>query len=397
MFIAIDNEPREYAWGSVTAISSLLDREPSGKPEAELWFGTHPVSPSFVVGQVVRRTLTDTLAERGEEPLPFLLKVLAASSPLSLQVHPSAEQARAGFDRENAAGIPLDAPERNFRDPAAKPELIMAVGEFEALSGFRAATESVASLRECARLALEAGDDRGARAVSTWANAIKQDGRRAALAEALEGSSRAHEATRALVTLASRMAESEGGVVARDLDTVRRISASFGTDPGILSALLLNRVTLSDGEALFLDAGNLHAYLGGLGIEVMGASDNVLRGGLTAKHIDVAEVLAVTRDEDLDNPRWPSIDAGPGVRVFRPPVADFELYDIHESSGLAPGSTLLEAHGPGIALCLSGEVTLEGATATHVLQRGEAVFVSAEEFPVSVRGSGRTVLATPGL
>lgn len=397
MFIAIDNDPRPYAWGSTTALSSLLGRVPSGGPEAELWLGTHPVSPSFIVGRTDRPSLADVLATRGERPLPFLLKVLAAATPLSLQVHPNTKQARAGCDRENAAGIPLDAPWRNYRDPGAKPELIMAVGEFEALSGFRPAVQSVTCLRELARLARQAGDDHGALAVAAWADALETDGRRAALADALSGSPQARLATKAIVGIASRLEDSEGGVVARDLDTVRRISAAFGADPGILTALLLNRVTLRDGEALFLDAGNLHAYLSGLGIEIMGASDNVLRGGLTTKHVDVAEVLAVTRDEVLDNPLWPPTEAGLGVRVFRPPVADFALYDIDDPSRQSTHLVALDAAGPGIALGLRGGLTLEGATSAYSLSRGQAVFISAEEYPVSVRGSGRMVMATPGL
>src|SRR5690606_495404 len=145
----ITNDPRPYAWGSRTAIAELRGVEPSGEPEAELWLGTHPGSPARVVG--ADATLTEAIAAEGGENLPFLLKLLAAASPLSLQAHPTAEQAQRGYDREEAAGIPVDAPHRNYRDRSPKPEVILAVSErFEALCGFRDPVESSAAIRELA-------------------------------------------------------------------------------------------------------------------------------------------------------------------------------------------------------------------------------------------------------
>lgn len=360
-----------------------------------MWLGTHPASPSFVVGHDGGQTLVDVLADLGEPPLSFLLKVLAAETPLSIQVHPTAAQARAGFDRENAAGISLDSPSRNYRDPGAKPELIMAVGDFEALSGFRPVAESVSSIRRFAQRAGEIGDESGRTALEAWAQLVERDGLSAALAEALGAGPVASRAVTALTELVTRGDGPSNGNLASDTDTVRRLSAGFGSDPSILTALLLNRVTLRDGQALFLDAGNLHAYLGGLGIEIMGASDNVLRGGLTSKHVDTEEVLAVTREVVLDDPRCEALSVGTGVRVFRPSGAGFSLFDITAPGDDAGRGVDVVAGGPGIALCLDGELTVAGAASSHSLTRGRSAYISPDEFPFRVSGSGRMVLGTP--
>ena len=179
-------------------------------------------------------------------------------------------------------------------------------------------------------------------------------------------------------------------VNARDRETVCWLADAFGSDPGILIALLLNRVTLHAGEALFLGAGNLHAYLRGVGIEVMAASDNVLRGGLTSKNVDVAELLRVASWEPLAAPVWPATPEGPGVVAFHPPVDDFALFSV---SAPAPSATVV-TRGPGIVLALSGSLTVAGSQSRTVLERGEALFVSADEFPLTFSGGGRAVVAT---
>lgn len=389
MFLLIDNVPRDYAWGSRTAIAQHLGRTASGQPEAELWLGTHPVSPSVVVepGVTPGTTLDKFLADNGQPPLGFLLKVLAAEHPLSLQVHPTAEQARDGFARENAAGVPLDAPYRNYRDASAKPELIMALADgFEALSGFRSESESIATLRDFSRAAASAGDEAGASALMAFAVRVAEQGLAGAATFALT-EPEAVDLTNSLVNVAQR---ETAEVNPRERETVRWLADAFGADPGILIALLLNRVTLHAGEALFLGAGNLHAYLRGAGIEVMAASDNVLRGGLTSKNVDVAELLRVASWEPLATPVWPATPEGPGVVAFHPPVDDFALYRVNDPEP----TSVVGTRGPGIVLALDGALSVAGSGSHRVLERGAALFVSADEFPLTFSGRGRAVVAT---
>ncbi|MCF8541196.1 MAG: mannose-6-phosphate isomerase, class I [Aurantimicrobium sp.] len=389
MFLLIDNAPRDYAWGSRTAIADHLGRTASGEPEAELWLGSHPGSPSVVSEPDVTpgTTLDAYLESRGQPQLGFLLKVLAAAGPLSLQVHPTTEQARDGFARENAAGIPLDAPHRNYRDASAKPELIMALADgFEALSGFRELSESLTTLRNFSEAATAVGDEVGAAGLVDFALRVAQHGLAAAATFALTDSD-ARVVTRAVVDVAQRETSK---VDARDRETVIWLAQEFGADPGILISLLLHRVTLRAGEALFLGAGNVHAYLRGIGIEVMAASDNVLRGGLTSKHVDVPELLRVASWEPLAAPVWPATPEGPGVVAFRPPVDDFVLFSVSDPEP----SAAVVAHGPGIVLALDGALAVAGSQSHTVLERGEALYVSADEFPLTFTGRGRAVVAT---
>jgi len=391
MFLPIDNVPRDYAWGSRTAIAETLGRVASGNPEAELWLGTHPASPSLVIdpdaSEAEQTTLDTYLAEHGQPPLGFLMKVLAAAQPLSLQVHPTTEQALEGFARESAAGIPLDAPHRNYRDASAKPELIMALADgFEALSGFREISESLTVLREFARAAATGGDEDGASAVTDFALRVAQNGLADAVTFALTDP-RAFDIARAVTdAAASELSE----MSPRNRETVLWLADEFGADPGILIALLLHRVTLRAGQALYLGAGNLHAYLRGVGIEVMAASDNVLRGGLTSKHVDVPELLRVASWEPVAAPVWPAAPEGPGVVAFRPPVEDFVLYSV---SNPKP-SAVVTSQDPGIVLALDGELSVMGSASRTVLARGQALFVSADEFPLAFSGRGRVVMAT---
>ncbi len=380
MFLAIANTPREYAWGSTTALAELLGTVPSGRPEAELWLGAHPGSPSRIVnpahasgvGDLAQWIEADPAAALGEwERLPFLMKVLAAHSPLSLQAHPSADQARAGFARENALGIPLDAPHRNYRDEFSKPEIIVAVSdEFVALCGFRPKAEAAHVLT-----ALGLGELVGRLddlpALFEW---LMRGGPKVdALLQRLDSPA------------ATREPDDEEAVAATD--TVRRLSVAFPGDPGIICALLLNRVTLRKGEALFLPAGNIHAYLEGVGIEVMTASDNVLRGGLTSKHVDLPELLRVLDFTPGAPPRLQSEHTTPGVAMYRPAVEDFTLAHV-------TGDADLVVTGPSIALCISGTVELSGQRSSLQLSRGDAVFISPDERTVSIKGDGEIFFAT---
>lgn len=385
MFVRIDNDPRDYAWGSPHAIAHLLGKEASGNPEAELWLGAHPASPSRVLepkhtGGALTLAAWDESAE-----LPFLLKVLAADGPLSLQAHPSLAQAQAGFARENASGIPLDSAERNYADANHKPELIYALSDtFDALCGFRDPADSARAIRALGG---------GVTTIETFASTLDGDPRtvlREATSWLLSREDGVEELMAAVVKAATDYQEDEAALEA---DTVRLLNAGFPGDPGIMLSLLLNRTRLERGEVLYLPAGNIHAYLRGLGIELMAASDNVMRGGLTKKRIDRAELLAILDFAPIEPRPLAPITLGPGLHEFRPPVLDFALVHltVHDET-----ESIITVPRMAIALCTEGSLELRGKTTSHTLQRGEAVYITADEQALTVSGAGEMFLAQPG-
>ena len=373
---AIINTPRNYPWGSTSEIARVRKVAPSGEPEAELWLGDHPGSPARV--EATGESLVDW-GERhsnryGGRPLPFLLKLLAAESPLSIQAHPTREQARAGWDRENSLGIALDSPQRNYRDPNHKPEVIIALTEFAALCGFRPTAERLRILHFLDKSGVDGTEtfrqhsDRGLGVAVEWL---------------LRQGPGVDEFLAALAALNARSGEPDTDDAVR---VAQSLAAQFPRDPGAAVSLLLNHVILQPGEALFLPAGNIHAYLHGTGIEVMAASDNVLRGGLTVKHIDVSELLAVLDVDELDEPRLHPRVSG-SVRTFDPGVDDFVVTDIAVN-----GRVEVSLAGPGIALVTDGELTVTADTELRAVQ-GDALFIEAGETVTSVAGDGRIFLA----
>jgi mannose-6-phosphate isomerase len=413
MFVGIENTPRDYAWGSETAISALLGTTPSGGPEAELWLGSHPGSPARVIDPAQvggARNLAEWIAAApsdalGTHPrLPFLLKVLAAASPLSLQAHPSANQAQEGFARENALGVRLDAPERNYKDPYPKPEIIWAVSDrFEALCGFRPPEQAVRLLNALGLSDLAARVESEPLAdVFTWL-VTRGDGvaalvdRVTALAAPADPRlSKTKEIPRKAPAADAEAAESApnsfvvGTAVDAEgdaaLDTVRMLASTYPGDPGIVVSLLLNRVTLRRGEALYLPAGNIHAYLSGLGVELMTASDNVLRGGLTTKHVDIDELLHVLDFTPTEVPYLRPVVSG-GAELYRPDGPGFQLLHV-------AGATTQAITGPAIALCTAGEMTISGAAGRVTVGRGDAVYITPDEAALTFAGAGELFLAT---
>jgi mannose-6-phosphate isomerase len=370
MFVEIEGTPRDYAWGSRTAIARLLGTAASAAPEAEYWLGTHPGAPSMLTHRTASAVRLSDLTT-----LPFLLKVLAADAPLSLQAHPTLAQAREGFERENAAGIALDAPDRNYKDPLHKPELIYALSsEFAALCGFRPVAGTrvlLASLGSdplVADLLSRLPDDAALRPVFEWL---------------ISRETGVDDLVARVVDLAAGRAEPEFRMVGE-------LSTAYPRDPGIVIALLLNRVVLRPGEALYLPAGNIHAYLDGLGIELMAASDNVLRGGLTPKHVDVAELLAVLDFRPTAIPRLAPEHPSAGVEVFRPDVPDFAL------AVLRPTGTTVQftPAGESIVLCTEGDLRMVGSRSELALSRGDSAYVTADEGELAVTGSGTVFVAT---
>ncbi|GAA1946178.1 mannose-6-phosphate isomerase, class I [Microbacterium deminutum] len=382
MLVPLSNEPRDYDWGSTTLIPQLTGRTPSGAPEAEVWFGDHPGDPAETPGG---RTLDAWIADEGAalglpRHLPYLLKLLAAASPLSIQVHPSTAQAEAGFAREEAAGIPRYAPERTYRDANHKPELIVALSEtFRALAGLR----DVESTRRLLA------------AVGATADALAErlDGRDAdlgaAVGWALSDAGRA--AAPAIIAAAAKARSDE---FQPEFDLVGELDAAYPGDPGILVAMLMNLVTIPRGAGLFVPEGVLHGYLSGLGVEIMAASDNVLRGGLTPKHIDVPELLAILDAEPGPVPLVEPEQVAPGLVRFAVPVADFALL-VAQPRGVTPVRVAIE--GVAIALATAGAVTVAGGRGVSVsLRPGDAVLVTPDEGTLRVEGDGQVFIAVPG-
>lgn len=383
---------RTYAWGSHTAIADFTGRpSPTAHPEAELWLGAHPGDPAHLTGAEGEESLLDAIHADPEgelgaatrarfgDTLPFLAKVLAADEPLSLQAHPSATQAVEGFDRENRMGLALSAPNRNYRDASHKPELIVALGDFEALAGFRPVDATVAFLRALgvARLdpylTLLTGqpDADGLRALfTTWITAPQSD---------------LDELVPAVLDGAVAYLRSGATEFAVEAKTALELAERYPSDAGVLAAMLLNRIRLAPGEGIYLPAGNLHAYLHGVGFEVMANSDNVLRGGLTPKHVDVPELLRVldfTPTADLVI--RPEITDDGFELVYVTPASEFAVSVLNLDDGFLGHEVDAPARhdGPQVLLCTEGSAEVHAKSSVLTLERGAAAWVSADDGPI---------------
>jgi mannose-6-phosphate isomerase len=389
---------QRYDWGSKDALPQLLGAPADGGPYAELWLGAHPGAPSVAdvdgspvdLATLFRQAPTATLGRRVADEfgprLPYLLKVLAAGRALSLQVHPKPHAAREGFNQENAQGIPLDSPLRSFHDDQHKPEMAIALSQFEGLAGLRSprtilaildgldgalvdavrrqltADRSEASMREAFRLVLAARADAGCRA--------DLDATVAAVRERLAG----------------------GSQFARADQTVLDLAEQYPGDPGAVASLLLNRFTLEPGESLFTAAGEVHAYLSGVAVEVMASSDNVLRAGLTSKHVD-EEALIRCASFAPRMPMSPQVTQSGSrgqVHTYRAPVAEFAI----TTADVDPAASAdLPAQGPRTVLCLDGTIDLVTAAGTVTLDRGQSVFVPDQAGEVAAQGAGHLTCA----
>lgn len=377
---------QHYQWGSTDGIPRVLGETPTETPLAEYWFGAHQKAPATLTGGMTLDThLTQNPEQLGDigraeygDVLPFLLKLLSARTALSIQAHPSRQQAEAGFARENAAGLAPDAPNRNYRDDWPKPEAVVALTEFDALCGFRdpARTQELFG---------ELGVDATDLIVQPLTDG---DGIARVFLGILDLGAEATDLIDRVVAAAKERVDAglEPGEFADFCDTAITTAGDFPGDPGVLAALLLNRVRLHPGEGLALEAGNVHAYLRGTAIEVMSNSDNVLRGGLTAKHIDIDELARVVdfRHQDVDVLTWQP--AGAGVWRFPAPFGEFALWRVAETALPAEPS-------PRIVLSL-GEATLISPDGPLSLSAGQAAFLAAGE-PVTVRGE--VIVASHGL
>ena len=369
------NSVQHYSWGSPSLLPELLGiRNPEAEPWAELWMGAHPRNPSMVETESGPVPLNDFIARDpvgrlGKGPaerfgaLPFLFKILAAGRPLSIQAHPGKEAARTGFARENAAGIPLGAFERNYRDKMHKPEILLALGDFSALLGFRSMDEirhyaDVLGVSVYGRIVADARGD-----LKTFFRALMSF----------------PEPGKLIADICSAARGQEEGT----FEWILRLEEAYPGDIGTAAPLYMNILELREGEAIYLDAGKIHAYLGGLGIELMANSDNVLRGGLTSKHIDLEELCAVLDFSATKPGLFSPLPGGNGERIYRPPVDEFMLsrFDL-------PGGANLDLEHPDsceILLCTGGRLRAEGV---FDLAPGDSLFVTADHGSCTLEGEG---------
>lgn len=373
--IPLENPVQNYAWGSTTEIANLLGRpSPGGRPEAELWIGAHPRAPSRVavpggpsgldalVRSAPEAMLGRATAHRWAGELPLLMKIIAAAEPLSIQCHPNTDQALAGFARENEQGLPLDSPLRNYRDPHHKPELVAALTRFVGMKGFRPVDEIAGGLGALrvpeltARLAAIEHPE-GLRRLLAWLWSLPAEEKTSLVGRAVA---------------AATLRQGEDPALA----WMVRLQAKYPGDVGVLAPLLLNLIVLEPEDALFLPAGELHAYLEGTAIEVMASSDNVLRGGLTPKHVDVPELLAVGVFEPSPKGVLRPVQVSPTERVYRTPVEEFELSLLR----IAPDAAFVSSsgRGPELLLGLQGSATITTDGASWPLGQGRSVFVPAD-------------------
>lgn len=376
---------QSYPWGSRTLIADLMgEPSPTKRPQAEAWFGAHPLAPSTVGG----RPLTDVIADDPEKALgpaagladgtlPFLLKLLAAAEPLSLQAHPTLEQAREGFAAENERGIPPTAPHRNYRDANHKPELIVALTRFDALAGFRPVEKTKQLFRELAipdldhyTVLLDASSPgEGLRALfTTWLTLPSR-----VLGDLVE------------VVRDACGRYDGGGWVGEVAATTADIAERYPGDPGVLASMLLNRITLEPGQGIYMRAGQLHAYLSGLGVEIMANSDNVLRGGMTSKHVDVVELLRVLDFTPAENPVVEPVREG-SVATYPTEAGEFRLTRFTVPDGAV---ARVPAEGAVIVLVVAGEAELTSDGGTVRLSPGNAAWSPAAESGRVLRAIGR--------
>ena len=378
------NSVQNYAWGSKTALTDLYGiANPNNLPMAELWMGAHPKSSSKiedasgqarslrdVIDADKAALLGDKVAQRFGE-LPFLFKVLCADQPLSIQVHPNKQASEIGFAKENAAGIPLDAAERNYKDPNHKPELVFALTPFLAMNAFREFSEIISLLQPVAganNAIAHFLENPNAEALSQlFASLLNMQG---------------EEKSHALAVLKAALESQQG----EPWETIRLIAQFYPDDSGLFSPLLLNVVKLNPGEAMFLFAETPHAYLQGVALEVMANSDNVLRAGLTPKYIDIPELVANVKFVAKPAAELLTQPVKNGAELDFPiPVEDF-AFSLHD---LSQTETTIAQESAAILFCVEGEATLHKGEQRLVLKPGESAFVAAPESPVSVSGTGR--------
>ncbi|MDM8524675.1 mannose-6-phosphate isomerase, class I [Desulfococcaceae bacterium HSG8] len=382
------NTIQAYAWGSYTAIPDLLGKASSDNPQAELWMGAHTKAPSQVeydgkqvsLAELIKKNPGDILgkaaAEKFDNELPYLFKVLAAAKPLSIQAHPSREQAKAGFERENRLDIPLDAPHRNYKDSNHKPECICALTPFWALNGFRRISEILPLIKKVCPRQLEEGSD---------------------ILMSNPGSEGLKQFFQTIMTMNPGR---QKDIISNAVDNAKKYSdhdpvfrwitelyKAYPSDIGVLSPVFLNLICLEPGQAMFLPAGELHSYLGGTGIELMANSDNVLRGGLTPKHLDVPELLQVLNFEERDIKVLLPRKISEYESVYPGSAEEFVLSLVSVTEHTAPANFLNRS--VEILLCTGGSAEIRDISNDHTIMtdKGTSVIIPAVTDKYSISGN----------
>ncbi|QEK07506.1 mannose-6-phosphate isomerase, class I [Treponema phagedenis] len=396
-FYKLDNTIRTYSWGSKQGIASVLGKKNiSNDPWAELWMGAHPAAPSMIDkadGKVSLLSLIEanqelllgkkTAAAFGS--LSFLFKILSAGSPLSIQVHPNSEQAKKGFARENHANIPLDDYARNYKDENHKPEIMLALTPFTALCGFRKKEETLhlfetlhidffdALIQKTLRQNPSEDEFTG----SFYENLLQEN----------EGSVRS-----LLDNCKARIQKlSDGRSLSENpFNLALKLAAQYPSDSAILAPLYLNIIELNPGQAIYLSAGILHAYVEGTGLELMANSDNVLRAGLTGKHIDKKELLAITSVKSF-SPVILTDDKKDSLFSYKTPAKEFELSRL----SIKNKKTHIQLAAAVIILVTEGRiiVTDKSGNESSDLSQGDSLFIGAGAEELFVEGEGTAYIA----
>jgi len=372
----LSNGVKHYDWGSPKAIPAFLGASADGVPVAEMWIGTHPLSPSAVIDESgATKPLSDVAGD-----LPFMVKLLAAARPLSLQVHPSLSLAEIGYAREEEAGIPLDAPQRVYKDPNHKPEMVYALSTFDSLIGFRPSAEIMRVLGPLdTPLTQRLGDQ--LRADPGFASIVR-------LIESLLIDGIEPDEVHQIVD-ACRKLSSLDMDIKRAYQTAVEIAEHHPDDVGVVISLMLNRMTLQPGEAAYLETGVIHAHLKGLCLEVMATSDNVLRAGLTSKHIDPAGLVACLESGMARVARVTPDFIDYDTEVFSPAGGGFTLAVTQISAAAPDGVELVRSDG-SVLVCTGGEVrvAMDAGEAGMELRRGDSLYLAPEDRGVRVYGLG---------
>lgn len=385
--LRMKNQVQKYAWGTPDYIANLLQINKTNKePWAELWLGSHPKASSILtdlnlsldkaIAQYPEQLLGKTCATLFEQKLPYLLKILSAQKPLSIQAHPNLEQAKSGFAKENKQNIALTDFMRNYQDANHKPELLCALTEFHAMCGFRPALEIIEIIKQMEIDPLLMGFHK-------FADNPNVANFKLVFTEILDSKMEKKQQLLAMVVRNLHLIQSDfiRNWIVKMLDF-------YPNDIGAIMPLFLNTFTLNPGEAIFLKAGVLHAYLEGTGVEIMANSDNVLRGGLTSKNIDVAELVSILNWE-MEEPEIQASGNDQEIREYQVPVPEFSLRKINLTKELT-----LPNSKPAILIVIEGKVVVECDNEKQNLKQGESLFVTGEAREIQLTGTALIFVAS---
>ena len=393
----LKNSAQQYAWGDTKGIIPFVEAElRPGYPIGEVWMGSHERAPSkiilddseFALDTLIKQDsahwLGDHISKKYNE-LPFLFKVLAAASPLSLQVHPNLEQAKIGFAKEESAGIGRLAPERTFKDPHHKPELAVALTSFQAMAGFRSIYEICSLLGHslCDSLEFKGKDKSELRSLIKRLFCVRGE-------EYLALETELH-------ARAEQLLHSEQKTARDAAHWVLELQSRYPGDPGQFAPLFLDLLQLEPGQGLFVPAGVIHSYLKGSILEIMACSDNVIRAGLTVKHIDVdllCNIVDLETKPLLILPEYQRFDWGTHV-IYKTPAKEFRLESIEINSSASSSSITITSGGPKIFLCTKGSFRLHNGEQLELPAR-KSCFAAGSCGQLELKGEGKLWIAAVG-